>query len=250
MRLAAAVLVAVGDVVADDARIVSRRRSCSGRLTSMPKPFMKPWSRSTSTVGWFGVQVEQGDLGVARPCRRACALAHSPISSPALKLSVAKVASAASIGSSGVSSAITRMPASRAFLTVGTMALVSLGVIRMPLAPSAIRLSIAATWPSLSPSSCRRRPELDAEFLGLGPAPSFILTKKGLVSVLVMRPTSTSSAEAEATPMNANATAPAAILAKKILPKGHVFLPLVFSNETHASLPGPLPETLRMWRRD
>ena len=50
------------------------------------------------------------------------ALAHWPISSPALKLSVAKVASAASIGSSGVSSAMTRMPASRAFLTVGTIA--------------------------------------------------------------------------------------------------------------------------------
>jgi len=45
------------------------------------------------------------------------------------------------------------MPASRAFLIVGTIALVSLGVIRMPLAPAAIRLSTAATWPSLSPSN-------------------------------------------------------------------------------------------------
>ena len=39
----------------------------------------------------------------------------------------------------------------------GTIALVSLGVIRMPLAPAAIRFSIAATWLSLSPSTCRRR---------------------------------------------------------------------------------------------
>ncbi len=62
-----------------------------------------------------------------------------------MKLSVAMVASAASIGSSGVSSAITRMPASRAFWIVGTIALVSLGVIRMPLAPAEIRLSTAAT---------------------------------------------------------------------------------------------------------
>ena len=31
---------------------------------SMPKPFMKPWSRSTSTVGWLAVEVEEGDLGV------------------------------------------------------------------------------------------------------------------------------------------------------------------------------------------
>ncbi len=48
--------------------------------------------------------------------------AHWPISWPALKLSVANRASAASAGSSGVSSVMTRMPASRAFLTVGTMA--------------------------------------------------------------------------------------------------------------------------------
>ena len=44
------------------------------------------------------------------------------------------------------------MPASRAFLTDGTIALVSEGVIRMPLAPSAMQVSMAATWLSLSPS--------------------------------------------------------------------------------------------------
>ena len=80
------------------------------------------------------------------------AAAHLPISSPARKLSVAKVASAASIGSSGVSSAMTRRPASRACLTGPTIALVSDAVIRMPFAPSAMHDSMAATWLSLSPS--------------------------------------------------------------------------------------------------
>ena len=135
----------------------------------MPKPFMKPWSRWKSTVGCVRAEVEEGDLGVLAALSPSVPLAHSPISSPALKLSVAKVASAASIGSSGVSSAITRRPASRAFLIVGTIALESLGVIRKPFAPAEIRLSIAATWPSLSPSYLpAKRLQLDAELLGLG----------------------------------------------------------------------------------
>ena len=37
-----------------------------GSLMSMPKPFMKPWSRRTSTVGWLAIEVEEGDLGVGR----------------------------------------------------------------------------------------------------------------------------------------------------------------------------------------
>ena len=81
------------------------------------------------------------------------AAAQAPISRPASKLSVPSVASAASIGSSGVSSAITRMPASRAFFTDSTIPLVSEGTSRMPLAPSAMQVSIAATWLSLSPST-------------------------------------------------------------------------------------------------
>jgi len=97
-----------------------------------------------STVGWLSSASRNATLAVAALSPRVFA-AHSPISWPALKLSVAKVASAASIGSSGVSSAITRMPASRACWIVGTIALVSLGVIRMPFAPAAIRLSTAAT---------------------------------------------------------------------------------------------------------
>jgi hypothetical protein len=60
--------------------------------------------------------------------------------------------SAASIGSSGVSRAMTSRPASRAFWTVGTMPFVSEAVIRIPLAPSAMQVSMAATWLSESPS--------------------------------------------------------------------------------------------------
>ena len=73
------------------------------------------------------------------------AAAHWPINSPARKLSVANVASAASIGSSGVSRAITISPASRASSIVGTIATVSLGVIMNPAAPAAMRSSIAVT---------------------------------------------------------------------------------------------------------
>ena len=69
-----------------------------------------------------GVEVERGDLGASLALSPSVAFAHWPISSPALKLSVAKLASAAVGGSSGVSSVMTRMPASRAFLTVGTIA--------------------------------------------------------------------------------------------------------------------------------
>ncbi len=116
-------------------------------------------------------------------------LAYWPMSSPALKLSVAKSASVASCGSAGESSAITSTPAARAFRIAGTMAFVSLGVIRIVLAPAATMFSIAVTWLGLSPSN------LPAAVINLAPlafavsvAPSLIFTKKGLVSVLVMRP--------------------------------------------------------------
>src|SRR5215471_9779233 len=77
----------------------------------------------------------------------------------------------------------------------GTMAFESLGVMRMVLAPAAIMFSMAVTWPALSPSA------LPAALSSLAPlalaaacAPSFIFTKKGLVSVLVMSPITGSSA--------------------------------------------------------
>ena len=50
-------------VMADDARVVLVA-VLVGSFTSMPKPFMKPWSRRTSTVGWFFGEVEEDDLGV------------------------------------------------------------------------------------------------------------------------------------------------------------------------------------------
>src|SRR5262245_17133347 len=75
------------------------------------------------------------------------------------------------------------------------IALESLGVMRIVLAPAAIMFSIAVTWPALSPSA------LPAPLSSLAPfslafccAPSFIFTKKGLVSVLVMRPITGASA--------------------------------------------------------
>ena len=118
----------------------------------MPKPVMKPWSRSTSTVGCDGLRSRKA-IRASAASSPSVAAAHSPISRPASKLSVARVASAASIGSSGVSSAMTSTPASRAICTDGTMAAVSEGTSRMPLAPSAMQVSIAATWLSLSPST-------------------------------------------------------------------------------------------------
>src|SRR2546427_9270676 len=81
------------------------------------------------------------------------AFAYSPMSTPALKLSVAKRASVASWGSVGVSRAITRTPALRAFFTAGAMALVLLGGVRMGLAPPAIMFSMALTLLAFLPSN-------------------------------------------------------------------------------------------------
>src|SRR6266700_3468267 len=153
-----------------------------------PKPERKPLWRSTPTV-IPGARSRVAILAVLPPI---AALAYWPISTPAWKLLVANRASTALCGSVGVSRAITSTPFWRAFSMVGTMALVSLGVIRMPLAPAATMFSMAVTWLALSPSN------LPAAVISLAPlawasfsAPSFILTKKGLVSVLVMRPTMT-----------------------------------------------------------
>ena len=81
----------------------------------------------------------------------------------------------------------------------GTMALESLGVIRMVLAPAAIMFSMAVTWPALSPSALPAPlMSLAPSFLASACAPSFIFTKKGLVSVLVIRPITGSAAKADA----------------------------------------------------
>ncbi len=102
--------------------------------------------------------------------------------------------SAASAGSVCVSSAITSRPAWRALSSEGTIAFESLGVIIRPFAPAEIRLSTAATCDSLSPSflpakDCSSAPSVFA----WASAPSFIFTKNGFVSVLVIRPTLTAS---------------------------------------------------------
>ena len=107
-----------------------------------------------------------------------------------MKLLVANRASTADCGSVAVSSAMTTTPLSRAFWMLGTMALVSLGVMRMPLAPALTMFSRAVTWPALSPSLAPAPvSSLMPSSSALAWAPSFILTKNGLVSVLVMRPT-------------------------------------------------------------
>ena len=98
-------------------------------------------------------------------------------------------------------------PAARAFCTAGTIALVSDGVIMKPLAPSAMSDSIAATWQSLSPSTLPAKLlSVTPSSLALASAPSFILTKNGLFSVLVMRPMMSSARAGEAAARPKNAT--------------------------------------------
>ena len=136
-----------------------------------------------SSIAIFGVM----------PIFSALAFAYWPISSPALRLSVANSASAASCGSVGVSSAITRTPASRAFLIAGTIALESAGTSRITLAPCVVMFSIAVTWLWLSVSDLPDAVRSLTLFSSAAAcAPSFIFTKNGLVSVFVMRPIVTS----------------------------------------------------------
>ncbi len=123
------------------------------------------------------------------------AAVHLPISSPAAKLSVANVMSAASAGSGGVSRAMTNRPASLAFFSASTTE-GPLGVIRMPLSPLEMAFSMAWIWVSSSPSalpaaSFRSTPSAAAAFL----APSCMETKNGLVVVFTIRDTPTFSAD-------------------------------------------------------
>ena len=101
---------------------------------------------------------------------------------------------------------MTRMPASRACLTDSVIALVSDAVIRMPFTPAAMQLSMACCWVSWSPSI------LPAKLISSMPsssafavAPSFIFTKNGLMSVLVMMQALTGSCAA-ATPADRAST--------------------------------------------
>ena len=114
-----------------------------GSPMSMPKPVRKPWLRNTPTVGCDTLMLSRPIFALeVSPIVLA---AHAPISSPARKLSVANVMSAESIGSSGVSSASTTRPASRAIFTEEVIALVSEATRRIPPAPAATQVSIAAT---------------------------------------------------------------------------------------------------------
>ena len=132
---------------------------------SMPKPARKPWLRSTSTVT---CTEDRSSVTIrasvaAAPIR---ARDHMPTSSPARKLSVAKVASTSFGGSKGVSSAMTSTPACRARPTEPSRAAGSEGVTKMPCAlgeqgldgPN-LRLGISVVEP------CERA-QLDTEFTG------------------------------------------------------------------------------------
>src|SRR3954454_7827005 len=85
------------------------------------------------------------------------------------------------------------MPAARHFATLGTMALLSAGVIRMPLAPALIMFSTTVTWLALSLSVLPApvRSVTPGIFAAAAWAPFCIATKNGLVRVLVTRPTFT-----------------------------------------------------------
>src|SRR5207248_6032632 len=126
------------------------------------------------------------------------ALAYWPINWPALPLSVANSASAASTGSVGLSSAITSTPCERAFLTAAVTPAGS-GVIRIALAPALTMFSSAVTSPAASDVS------LPAPVINTAPfadasrsAPWRIFTKNGFASVLVIRPTITGFGDAAA----------------------------------------------------
>src|SRR5450631_234728 len=128
------------------------------------------------------------------------AFAYWPIATPALKLSVANNASVASSGSVGESNAMMTMPWSRHFFTLGTMALLSAGVIRIPLAPALIMFSTTVTWPALS-LSVLPAPVSSVTpgiFAAAACAPFCMATKNGLVRVLTTRPTFTGASPAAA----------------------------------------------------
>ena len=119
--------------------------------------------------------------------------AHWPISSPALKLSVAKVMSTVSGGFGGVSSAITYRPACRAASIAGFTPSVA-GVIKIPWSPRATAASIAAIWVVSSPSSLPAAVVIETLLASpASSAPFCMAMKKGLVLVLVISVTATSS---------------------------------------------------------
>ena len=163
----------------------------AGSPSSIPKPFKNPSWRSWPTL-IPGARSNSAILG-SIPISATLALAYWPISSPALKLSVANNASTADSGSVGVSSAITITPAARAFSIAGTTALESAGTSKIPFAPWVVMFSNVVTCDALSVSDLPDAVSSLTFSLPAASAPSFIFTKNGLASVLAINPTVTSS---------------------------------------------------------
>ena len=133
------------------------------------------------------------------------AAAHWPSSLPALRLLVANVMSTVSAGSGGVSRAMTKSPASRAFLMAAlTPSLI--GVMRMPLSPRAMASSMAVIWPWSSPSCLPEATVSLTLFLAASAlAPFCMATKNGLVESLVMSVTPTVASPPPPPPVSARA---------------------------------------------
>src|SRR5260370_26045421 len=116
------------------------------------------------------------------------ALAYWPISLPATELSVANRASAASTGSVGLSRAMTSTPSERAS-SIAAVTPAETGVIRIASAPMLTMFSSAVMWPAASSLALPAPVTSTAPFARASLwAPSRILTKNGLASVLVINP--------------------------------------------------------------
>jgi hypothetical protein len=112
----------------------------------MPKPLRNPPWRSAPTEE----PACSSSIAIVTVLPCVAARAYFPISTPALKLFVAKSAFVADFGTVGVSSAITITPAFRAFAIAAFSALPSATVMRMPFTPAVVMFSIAAIWAALS----------------------------------------------------------------------------------------------------
>src|SRR5581483_12011445 len=115
----------------------------------MPMPWRKPWSRSMSTeTTWL---LNRSSIAMTAGLPPRAAAAYWPSSLPAWVLSVAKVMSAVLAGLGAVSSAMTKRPACLAWLSA-VLTASPLVVIRMPLSPREMALSIALICVWVSPS--------------------------------------------------------------------------------------------------
>jgi hypothetical protein len=113
---------------------------------------MKPWLRRTSTVGSDGVRFRKAILALAASVAQR---GGGPGADQAAGFQV--VGREGRVGGIGrVKRRVERDDQQAGLAGLGsgpTMALVSDAAIRMPLAPSAMQLSTAATWLSWSPST-------------------------------------------------------------------------------------------------